>query len=76
MFGDGTGQRVFDGDDGAVDGASLHAVEDFERTGTGYDGRARRRRAFEHGFRRFVTEGTEFSLDGNLHGLLPYVVSA
>jgi hypothetical protein len=62
MLGDGAGERVFDGDYSAVDGLALDTLEDFARATTGNNSCMR-----QHGFGGLVAEGTEFSLDCDLH---------
>jgi hypothetical protein len=64
VFGNGAGQRVFDGDDGGTGRAVLYAVEYFGRAGAG-----NHLAAGQHLFGGFVAEGSAFALDGGFDGL-------
>jgi hypothetical protein len=63
MFRDGSGQRIFDRNDGSANGAILNAVKNFSRTGAGNN-----RTVWQHGFRRFVAERAELALNGYCNG--------
>jgi hypothetical protein len=62
MLSHGPGQCVFNRDDGRADQSLFDPIKNFSRAGAGNDRAAR-----EHLLRSFMTEGTEFTLNGNFH---------